>query len=73
MKLNRKTGMIVGISLIAMFFLAIFTLMGLDSKIIVPGDTETTLNNISAHKSTFYSGIGGYLIILFLDVIVSLG
>ena len=73
MKLNTKTGMVVGISLIAMFLLAIFTLMGLDSKIIVPGDPETTANNISAFRSTFYLGIGGYLIILFLDVIVSLG
>ncbi len=31
------------------------------------------MDNISALKSTFYLGIGGYLIILFLDVIVSLG
>ena len=73
MKLNARTGMITGISLIIMFFLAIFTLMGLDAKIVVPGDPAATAENITAFPSTFYAGIGGYLIILFLDVLISLG
>lgn len=63
----------MGISLLAMFLLAIFTLMGLDSKIIVSGDNAATLNNIAANKPTFIIGIAGYFIILILDVIVSLG
>ena len=47
MKLTHNTGRIIGYSIIVMFLLGIFALMGLDEKIIVKGDTEATLQNIS--------------------------
>ena len=72
MKLTQNSGRIAGYSLIIMFLLAIFTLMGLDSRIIVKGDTAATLNNITTYKLDFWVGIIGYLIILILDVILSL-
>ncbi len=55
-----------------MFILGVTTLMGLDSKIIVKGDTAATINNIATYKLDFWIGIVGYLIILVLDVIFSL-
>ena len=73
MKLTHNTGKIVGGAVIAMFVLAIFTLMGLDAKIIVKGDTETTLQNIATFKLDFWIGVVGYFIILILDIIISLG
>lgn len=73
MKLTQNTGKIVGGALIAMFVLAIFTLMGLDEKIIVKGDIEATLQNISTFKLDFWVGVIGYFVILILDVVISLG
>ncbi len=73
MKLTRNSGRITGISLLLMILVAIFSLMNLDSKIIVEGDTAGTLNNIATYKVDFWVGIIGYYIILFLDVVVSLG
>ncbi len=65
--------MIVGISLLTMFLLGIFTLMGLDSRVIVSGDPLATQENILNFRSTFILGVAGYFIILILDVIVSIG
>ncbi len=73
MKLTRNSGRITGISLLLMILVAIFSLMNLNSKIIVEGDTAATLNNIAMFKVDFWVGIIGYLAILFLDVVVSLG
>lgn len=73
MKLTENTGRITGYSIIVMFLLGIFALMGLDSKIIVDGDPTATYNNIITFKLDFWIGIAGYLIILILDLVVSLG
>ena len=72
MNLTKNTGKFAGYSIILMFILGITTLMGLDSKIIVKGDTAATINNITANQFDFWIGIIGYLIILILDVIFSL-
>jgi hypothetical protein len=72
MNLTKNTGRFAGYSILLMFILGITTLMGLDSKIIVKGDTAATINNITTYKFDFWIGIIGYLIILILDVIFSL-
>ncbi len=72
MKLTNNTGRIAGYSLIVMFLLAIFSLMGLDEKVIVKGDTAATLHNITTYKFDFWVGVIGYFIILILDIIVSI-
>jgi len=72
MILTKNTGRFAGYSILLMFILGITTLMGLDSKIIVKGDTAATINNITTYKFDFWIGIIGYLLILILDVILSL-
>lgn len=68
----RKAAMVVGIALIAMFFLAIFVDDFVLTNFIGPGDTATLASDIEANWMRFGIAVAGYLIILMLDVAIAL-
>ena len=68
----RKAAIIVGVAIIAMFFLAIAVDNFILSNFIGPGDTATLASNIEASQMRFGLGVAGYLIILMLDAAIAL-
>ncbi len=68
----RKAALVVGVGLIAMFFLAIIVDDFVLSNFIGPGDTETLASDIEASEMRFGIAVAGYLIILMLDVAIAL-
>ena len=72
MKTERKSALIVGVALIVMAVAAAFSFGFVHNTLVVPGDSETTFNNLSASKSLFSLEVLGWIIILICDVAVSL-
>lgn len=68
----RKAAIVVGIAIIAMFFLAIFVDEFVLSNFIGPGDTATLASDIEANQMRFGIAVAGYLIILMLDAAIAL-
>lgn len=62
---------LVGIGLILMFVLAIVAEFVAFSTILVPGEAGTSVENIKANGGLFAVGVGAYVIVLVLDVLVS--
>ena len=57
-KMNpNKTARIAAILYIILIVSGIFSYMFVNSSLIVPGDTATTINNIMASESLYRSGI----------------
>jgi len=70
---QRKAAIIVGVSFIIMFPLALFADLFILSNLVVPGDAATTISNIQADWLLFGLSFAIYLIILALDVVIALG
>ncbi len=71
MKTERKSALIAGIALIIMAVVAGFTYGYLHNTLIVEGDSETTLSNLTSNRLLFQTEIFGWFFILILDVIVA--
>ena len=69
----RTAALVAGFGLLIMFFAAIFANFFVIEGLIVPGDAETTLNNIMTHQLLFRFGIFSFLIVLICDVLVAWG
>ena len=62
-KMNpNKTARIAGFLYLILMVSGIFSYMFVNSSLIVPGDTATTINNIMASESLYVSGIVSWLI-----------
>ncbi len=70
---QRKAAIIAGLGLLVMTMLAIFANFFVFQKLIVPGDTALTTNNIIASQGLFRIGIFSFLAVAILDVIVAWG
>jgi hypothetical protein len=71
--MNRqgKHALIAGIALIFMAMAAGYSVGYVNGHILVPGDPETTLKNIQYTPSLFTSGIVGWILIFFADLLVA--
>jgi hypothetical protein len=68
----RKAAIVVGVAIIAMFFLAIIVDNFILSNFIGPGDAVSLASDIEANGMRFGFAVAGYLIILMLDVAIAL-
>jgi hypothetical protein len=69
----RKYGMISGISLLIMAIAAGFSYGFVYSSLVVPGDANSTFNNILSGNVLFKASIFGWLIIVVCDLVVAWG
>ena len=69
----RTAARVAGFGLLIMFFAAIFANFFVIEGLIVPGDAETTVNNVIANGLLFRFGIASFLIVLICDVLVAWG
>jgi hypothetical protein len=69
----KKAALIVGISFIIMFLLALFADAFVLQSLVVPGEVVETTNNIKSDQLLFGLGIASYIVILILDAIIALG
>ncbi len=58
----NKTARVAGFLYLILMVCGIFSYMFVNSRLIVPGDTATTINNIMASESLYVSGIVSWLI-----------
>ena len=58
----KKTARIAGFLYLILIVSGIFSYMIVSSRLVVPGDTATTVNNIMASESLYRSGIVSWLI-----------
>ncbi|KAG2389571.1 hypothetical protein C9374_014131 [Naegleria lovaniensis] len=65
----RMASLVSGISLILMFFVAMYSEMFVRVAMIQPNEKETTRSNIIQNRIQFQSGLVGYLVILACDII----
>ena len=68
----RRAAIVVGMSIIAMFILAIVVDNFILSNFIGPGDTASLAKDIGADQTRFGFAVVGYLLILLLDVAIAL-
>ena len=67
----RKAARVAGFGLLIMLIPALFTNFFVFPSLIVPGDAATTANNIMANEGLFRAGIGSWLIVITLDVVIA--
>jgi len=68
---QRKAAIVAGVVVLIMFIAGIIAEFLSRRSLVVPGDAATTVNNIMANEMLFRTGIGSYLIILILDVVLA--
>ncbi len=68
---QNKAAKIAGISYLIIFILGIITNFFVFSKMLVPGDAQSTANNILSNEILFRSGMVSWLIVLIIDVIIA--
>ena len=68
----RKAAVVFGVSIIAMFILAIIVDDLILSNFIGPGNTAALAQDIDADQTRFGFAVAGYLLILLLDVAIAL-
>ncbi|MCP5098280.1 MAG: DUF4386 domain-containing protein [Chloroflexi bacterium] len=68
---QRKVAIVAGVALIIMAITAGFSFGFVLDTLTVAGDATATFNNIKASEGLFRAGIGGWLLILILDVLVA--
>ncbi|HPF51621.1 MAG TPA: DUF4386 domain-containing protein, partial [Draconibacterium sp.] len=71
MKTNRKPALAAGIALLIMAVVAALTYGYIHNSLVVPGDAETTVENIRSNGLLFHIEVIGWFFILLLDVIVA--
>jgi len=69
---QRKAAIVVGVAILAMFFLAIIVDNFILSNFIGPGDETALASDIEASQMRFGFAVAGYLIILMLDLAIAL-
>lgn len=69
---QRKAAIVVGVAIVAMFFLAIIVDNFILSNFIGPGDETALASDIEASQMRFGFAVAGYLIILMLDLAIAL-
>lgn len=68
---QRRTALIAGLSLLLMTAaIMVAEVLGLGG-IIVEGDTSATVSNILSHQGRFRMGLGGFLMVVILDLVVA--
>ena len=67
----RRAALISGFGLLLMTLFSIFSEFVVRQGLVVPGDAVATFDNIKASEALFRAGIGGYLIIIVLDIVVA--
>jgi hypothetical protein len=68
---QRRTALIAGLSLLLMTAaIMVAEVLGLGG-IIVEGDVSATVANILSHQGRFRMGLGGFLIVVILDLVVA--
>lgn len=72
MQANRKSSLTAGLAIVIMAVAAAFTFGYAHSKLVIPGDATTTVNNLRTMSSLFTTEIFGWLIILLCDVVASI-
>lgn len=70
---NRSAAVVTGISLVLMALTAIFSFGFALDALILPQDPAATVENIQQSEAIFRMGIGGWMLILLLDVVVAWG
>jgi hypothetical protein len=68
----RKAAIVFGVSIIAMFILAIIVDDFILANFIGPGGTAALAKDIGAAQARFGLAVAGYLLILLLDVVIAL-
>ncbi len=71
MKPTRKSALVAGIALLVMAVAAGFTYGYIHNTLVVPGNSEATLNNLESHQFLFTLEILGWIFILLCDVVVA--
>ncbi|MBN2774257.1 MAG: DUF4386 domain-containing protein, partial [Prolixibacteraceae bacterium] len=71
MKTERKSALIAGFALILMAVAAAFSFGYVHNSLVVPGNTESTVNNLKSSGLLFKAEIMGWTLILILDVVVA--
>ncbi len=69
----RQAAKIAGFGLLIMSLPAIFTNFFVLQGLVVPGDAAQTATNIMANELLFRLGIGSFIIVIILDVLVAWG
>lgn len=69
---QRKAAIVVGVAIVAMFFMAIIVDNFILSNFIGPGDETALAGDIEASQVRFGFAVAGYLIILMLDLAIAL-
>ena len=69
----RQAAKIAGFGLLIMTLPAIFTNFFVLQGLVVPGDAAQTVTNIMANELLFRLGIGSFIIVIILDVLVAWG
>jgi hypothetical protein len=67
----RKAAKVAGFALLIMLIPAIFANFFVFPSLIVPGDATTTANNIMASEGLLRAGIGSWLIVIILDLVIA--
>jgi hypothetical protein len=67
----RQAAKIAGFGLLIMTLPAIFTNFFVLQGLVVPGDAAQTATNIIANELLFRLGIGSFVIVIILDVLVA--
>ena len=68
---QRKTARAAGLLYLLMTFLGVFSMMYVDAKLYVPGDTAATVTNILASESLFRLGVATSLVSIILFLLVA--
>ena len=70
---NRTAALTAGISIVIMAVVAGFVVGFVQNNLIIPGDAQTTAENIKASESLFRMGILGWIMILITDILAAWG
>jgi hypothetical protein len=68
---QRKSALIAGTALVIMAFVSFFSFGYVHGKLVVPGNANSTFNNIMTSKKLFKAEIFGWFIILISDILVA--
>lgn len=64
---------VAGVGLLLMAVAAFFAFFYVHGSLVIPGDVAETARNLTGSERLFRAGIGGFLIVLVLDVLVTWG
>ena len=67
----RTAATVAGLGLLVMAILAPIVQFGVLQKLVIPGNAETTIENIMASATLFRTGIFIFLVVAILDVVVA--